>query len=63
MKSVVTATAIAAVLAVGALAVPAVFAAPTASAIPEKVGNFQLTDHTRLSHELYYFKRRARRSC
>ena len=55
MKSVATATAIAAVLAVGALAVPAVFAAPTASAIPEKVGNFQLTDHTRLAHELFYF--------
>ncbi|HEY7798309.1 MAG TPA: hypothetical protein VIA80_06070, partial [Hyphomonadaceae bacterium] len=55
MKSVVTATAIAAVLAVGALAVPAVFAAPTASAIPEKAGNFQLTDHTRLAHELFYF--------
>ena len=55
MKSVVTATAIAAVLAVGALAVPAVFAAPTASTIPEKVGNFQLTDHTRLAHELFYF--------
>jgi hypothetical protein len=43
--------------------VPAVMANPTptpavnaAIAIPEKVDNFQLTDHTRLAHELYYFK-------
>jgi hypothetical protein len=55
MKSVLMATAAAAVLA-GFVGVTAVTAAPTASAVPEKVGNFQLTDTTRLAHELYYFK-------
>ncbi len=55
MKSVLLTTAVAAAL-VAFAGVTAVTAAPTASAVPEKVGNFQLTDHTRLAHELYYFK-------
>jgi peroxiredoxin len=55
MKRVVLAStaAIAAMAVVGfAVAAPA----PVAVAVAEKADNFQLTDHTRLSHELYYFK-------
>ena len=55
MKSVLRTTAVAAVFA-ALVGTTAVVAAPTVSAVPEKVGNFQLTDHTRLAHELFYFK-------
>ena len=55
MKSVLMTTAIAAAL-FAVVGVTAVTAAPTATAVPEKAGNFQLTDTTRLAHELYYFK-------
>ncbi|HEX5005898.1 MAG TPA: redoxin domain-containing protein [Hyphomonadaceae bacterium] len=55
MKRVVLAStvAVAAMAVVGfAVAAPA----PVAVAVPEKADNFQLTDQTRLAHELYYFK-------
>src|SRR5262245_36027546 len=56
MKSVLMSAA-AAVALVGFVGVSAVTAAPTiTSGIPETVSDFQLTDHTRLAHELYYFK-------
>jgi hypothetical protein len=56
MKSVLLTTA-AAVVTAAAIAASAISApAPTAAAVPEKVGNFQLTDTTRLAHELGYFK-------
>jgi hypothetical protein len=64
MKRALLASAVsAAVLGVAALAmVPSVTAKPapapavTAAAVPDRVDNFQLTDQTRLAHELYYFK-------
>jgi AhpC/TSA family len=48
----------AAFLAAGVVGVQAIAApAPALTvAVPEKVDNFQLTDQTRLAHELYYFK-------
>jgi Ca2+-binding EF-hand superfamily protein/peroxiredoxin len=56
MKRVVLASTVAvaalAVVAVAAVAAPA----PVAVGVPERADNFQLTDHTRLAHELYYFK-------
>jgi hypothetical protein len=56
MKSVIMTT-VAVVALVGFIGVSAVTAAPTiTSGVPEKVSDFQLTDHTRLAHELYYFK-------
>jgi hypothetical protein len=55
LKTALTTTAVAAIIA-GFAGVASVTALPTDSAIPEKVGNFQLTDTTRLAHELYYFK-------
>src|SRR5215510_9934158 len=54
LKSALLSTAVATAL-VGFVGVASVTALPTDSAIPEKVGNFQLTDTTRLAHELYYF--------
>ncbi len=59
MKSVMMTTAAVAALA-GFIGVTAVVAAPapapSLAAVPERAANFELTDHTRLSHELYYFK-------
>jgi peroxiredoxin len=59
MKRVVlTASVAVAVLAAVGLATVAI-AAPVpvaAVAVPEKADNFQLTDHTRLAHELHYFR-------
>ena len=56
MKSVLMSAA-AAVALVGFVGVSAVTASPTiTSSIPETVADFQLTDNTRLAHELYYFK-------
>lgn len=44
---------VATVIGVSAIAAPA----PSITvSIPERADNFQLTDHTRLSHELHYFK-------
>ena len=59
MRTVLASTAVAAVLA-GFVGVASVSALPTDSPVPERVGNFRLTDTTRLAHELYYFKYRAR---
>ncbi len=58
MKSVLMTTALAAVVAfAGVTAVVAAPApAPSVAAVPERAANFQLTDHTRLAHELFYFK-------
>jgi len=64
MKRALLASAVsAAVLGVAVLAmVPSVTANPapapavTAVAVADRVDNFQLTDQTRLAHELYYFK-------
>ena len=56
MRSVLLTT-VAAVVTAAAIAASAVSApAPTIAAVPERVGNFQLTDTTRLAHELGYFK-------
>ncbi|HEV7694057.1 MAG TPA: redoxin domain-containing protein [Hyphomonadaceae bacterium] len=54
IKSVLISTAAAAALAV-TVGVASVTALPTDSVVPEKASNFQLTDTTRLAHELYYF--------
>ena len=43
---------IAAFAGVSAIAAPS----PATVAIPERADNFQLTDHTRLAHELHYFR-------
>jgi len=43
---------IAAIAGVSAVAAPS----PATVAVPEKADNFQLTDHTRLAHELHYFR-------
>jgi len=55
MKKLLVSTAAAAVLAV-TIGVATVTALPTDSAVPDKVANFQLTDTSRIAHELYYFK-------
>src|SRR5262245_25619961 len=55
IKTVLTSTAIVAVLA-ATVGVASVTALPTDSVVPDKAADFQLTDHTRLAHELYYFK-------
>jgi hypothetical protein len=55
MKKILVSTAAAAVLAV-TIGVATVTALPTEGVVPDKVGNFQLTDTGRMAHELYYFK-------
>jgi AhpC/TSA family len=55
MKSVLMTAAAVGVLAT-VIGTSAVMAAPTTSAVPELARDFQLTDTTRLAHELYYFK-------
>ncbi len=58
MKSVLL-TSVAAVVTAAALAATAISApapAPSIAAVPERVGNFQLTDTTRLAHELLYYR-------
>jgi hypothetical protein len=56
MKRVLLTTALAAVVAIAGVSSVIAAPAPTTGLVPEKVGNFQLTDTTRLAHELYYFK-------
>ena len=56
MKRILVTTAIAAAIAVAGISSVIAAPAPTTGLVPEKVGNFQLTDTTRLAHELYYFK-------
>jgi hypothetical protein len=61
MKSVLMTSAVAAAFigVVGIAGVQSVVAAPTvtpAVTVADRADNFQLTDHTRLAHELYYFK-------
>ncbi len=56
MKRVLVSTAIAAVVAIAGVSSVIAAPAPTTGLVPEKVGNFQLTDTTRLAHELFYFK-------
>jgi hypothetical protein len=48
----------AAVLGIAAIAGVSAIAAPSPStvSVPAKADNFQLTDHTRLAHELHYFR-------
>ena len=50
-RTLFLATAAAAVLGLTAIAAPT-----TTVATPERADNFQLTDHTRLAHELHYFR-------
>jgi mono/diheme cytochrome c family protein len=47
-----------ALVGMGAIAGVSAIAAPTplATSAPERADNFQLTDHTRLAHELHYFR-------
>ena len=58
MKRVLLASsvAVAAVAIVAAVAFAAPSPTPGVAQVPERAANFQLTDHTRLSHELHYFK-------
>ena len=58
MKSVLLTTAAAVVVAaaVAASAISAPAPAPTIAAVPERAANFQLTDTSRLAHELHYFR-------
>jgi len=56
MKRILVTTAIAAAIAVAGISSVIAAPAPTTGLVPEKIGNFQLTDTTRLAHELYYFK-------
>jgi hypothetical protein len=56
MKSVLFTTALAAVVAIAGVSSVIAAPAPTTGLAPEKAGNFQLTDTTRLAHELFYFK-------
>jgi hypothetical protein len=56
MKSILMTTALAAVVAIAGVSSVIAAPAPTTGLVPERVGNFQLTDTTRLAHELYYFK-------
>ncbi len=56
MKSILFTTAIAAVVAIAGVSSVVAAPAPTTGLVPEKAGNFQLTDTTRLAHELFYFK-------
>lgn len=55
MKSILMTTALAAIVAVAGVSAVTAAPAPTTGLIPEKAGNFQLTDTTRLAHELFYF--------
>ncbi|HET9160165.1 MAG TPA: redoxin domain-containing protein, partial [Caulobacteraceae bacterium] len=57
MRALRTSTAIAAVLALGAVATVTVASTERQTTmVPQKVSDFQLTDTNRLGHELYYFK-------
>lgn len=59
MKSkLLASTMAAAVLGIAAIAGVSAIAAPSPATvlIPERADNFQLTDHTRLAHELHYFR-------
>jgi len=55
MKSILISTALTAVIAVAGVSSVIAAPAPTTGFVPEKIGNFQLTDTTRLAHELFYF--------
>ena len=55
MKSILMTTALAAIVAIAGVSSVIAAPAPTTGLVPEKVGNFQLTDTTRLAHELFYF--------
>lgn len=56
MKRVLMTSALAAVIAVAGVSAVIAAPAPTTGLAPERAGNFQLTDTTRLAHELFYFK-------
>jgi hypothetical protein len=56
MKRVLMTSALAAVIAVAGVSAVIAAPAPTTGLAPERAGNFQLTDTTRLAHELHYFK-------
>ena len=56
MKRILITTAMAVVVAAAGVSAVIAAPAPTTGGAPERVGNFQLTDTTRLAHELYYFK-------
>ena len=56
MKRILITTALAAAIAVAGVSTVIAAPAPTTGGAPERVGNFQLTDTSRLAHELHYFK-------
>jgi hypothetical protein len=56
MKRILMTTTVAAVVALAGISAVIAAPAPTTGGAPERVGNFQLTDTTRLAHELHYFK-------
>jgi peroxiredoxin len=55
-RTLLASTMAAAILGAAALGVSAIAAPTVATSVPERADNFQLTDHTRLAHELHYFK-------
>ena len=56
MKRVLMTSAVAALIALAGISTVVAAPAPTTGLVPERAGNFQLTDTTRLAHELFYFK-------
>jgi len=56
MKRVLMTSAVAAVIALAGISTVLAAPAPSTGLVPERAGNFQLTDTTRLAHELFYFK-------
>jgi hypothetical protein len=57
MKRVLLASSVAvAIIGAAAVAIAAPSPTPGVAVVPERAANFQLTDHTRLAHELHYFK-------
>ncbi len=55
-RTLLASTMAAAILGAAALGVSAIAAPTVTTSVPERADNFQLTDHTRLAHELHYFK-------
>ena len=55
-RTLLASTMVAAILGAAALGVSAIAAPTVTTSVPERADNFQLTDHTRLAHELHYFR-------
>ena len=55
-RTLLASTMAAAILGAAALGVSAIAAPTVTTSVPDRADNFQLTDHTRLAHELHYFR-------